>query len=119
MVMQLIFKQQHLIKEHDLFSSLQLINVNSFCCFSHLRMKYRFKANVVIELFKKTMFFKIKRRKLVTKLCFILALIITYLYLHIFSYQSTSVVCGVCPVIRSEHLLGVFRIHSERRNCHQ
>lgn len=35
------------------------------------------------------------------------------LYLHVFSYQSPSVVCGVCPVIRLQHLFGVFWIHSE------
>lgn len=58
--MQLIFKQEHLIKEHDLFSSLQLINVNSFCGFSHLQMKNKFTAGVVIELFKKNNVFKIK-----------------------------------------------------------
>lgn len=48
-------------------------------------------------------------------LCFIPVVKMTYLYLHIFSYQSASVVCGVCPVVGSDHLFGVFRIRSERR----
>lgn len=39
----------------------------------------------------------------------------TNLYLHIFSYQSASVVCGVCPVIGSYHIFGVFRIRSEKK----
>lgn len=39
MVVKLVFKQQHFIKKHDLLASLQLLQVNSFCCLCHLQMR--------------------------------------------------------------------------------
>lgn len=39
MVVQLIFKQQHLIKEHDVFPSLKLLHVNTLGSLRYLHTK--------------------------------------------------------------------------------
>lgn len=104
-VVKLVFKQQHFIEKHDLLASLQLLQVNSFCCLSHLRMRWWIEREQEGFISSKT--HQDWRNNLDDKLE------ITNLYLHVFSYQSPSVVCGVCPVIRLQHLFGVFWIHSE------
>lgn len=38
-VVKLVFKQQHFIKKHNLLTSLQLLQINSFGGLSHLQMR--------------------------------------------------------------------------------
>lgn len=105
MVVELVFKQQHFIKKHDLLASLQLLQVNTFCCLCHLQMRCEVER-------EQARFFNSKTHQGWSKNVAAM-LESTNLYLHVFSYQSPSVVCGVCPVIRLQHLFGVFWIHSE------
>lgn len=104
-VVKLVLKQQHFIEKHDLLASLQLLQVNSFCRLCHLRTRWWVEREQ--ETFMSSKTHQDWRNHLDDKLE------ITNLYLHVFSYQSSSVVCGVCPVIRLQDLFRVFWIHSE------
>lgn len=90
MVVELVLKQQNLIEEHDLLPSLQLLHVDAFCGFAHLQRRGGAAQSVHCQ--------QLSHRSPVS----------AYLHLCFLSYQGSSVVRGVGPVVGFHHFFGVF-----------